>query len=144
MADHREAARRALDAFNTGDLDAYDEIMAPGWHSHDPQNPFGADRGPVAMKSLATLYRAAFPDLSVTVEEQYEDGDVVVTRWAATGTQNGDLPSLAATGRNVTVQGIVIDRFEGDRVAESWQHWDTLGMLQQLGSVPVAEAAPAA
>jgi len=124
MGDHREAARKALDAFNTGDLDVYDEIVAPGWLSHDPQNPFSADRGPEGMKSLAGLYRAAFPDLSVTVEAQYEDGDVVVSRWAATGTQNGDLPSLPATGRTVTVGGIVIDRFEGDKVAETWQHWD--------------------
>jgi steroid delta-isomerase-like uncharacterized protein len=143
MGDHREAARKALDAFNTGDLDVYDEIVAPGWLSHDPQNPFSADRGPEGMKSLAGLYRAAFPDLSVTVEAQYEDGDVVVSRWAATGTQNGDLPSLPATGRTVTVGGIVIDRFEGDKVAETWQHWDTLGMLQQLGAVPAGESAPA-
>jgi steroid delta-isomerase-like uncharacterized protein len=143
MGDHREAARKALDAFNTGDLDVYDEIVAPGWLSHDPQNPFSADRGPEGLKSLAGLYRAAFPDLSVTVEAQYEDGDVVVSRWAATGTQNGDLPSLPATGRTVTVGGIVIDRFEGDKVAETWQHWDTLGMLQQLGAVPAGESAPA-
>jgi predicted ester cyclase len=144
MEDHREAARGALDAFNTGDLDVYDEIVAPGWVSHDSQNPFSAERGPEAMKSLAGLYRAGFPDLSVTVDAQYEDGDVVVTRWAASGTQNGDLPGLPATGRTVAIGGIVIDRFEGDQGAETWQNWDTLGMLQQLGAVPAADAAPAA
>jgi len=89
------------------------------------------------------MYRAAFPDLVMTVDAQYEDGDVVISRWTATGTQTGDLPSLPATGRRTTVSGILIDRYEGEQVAETWSNWDTLGMLQQLGAIPAPEAAAA-
>jgi steroid delta-isomerase-like uncharacterized protein len=143
MADHRQAARSVLDAFTTGNLNIYDDVIAPDCVVHDPQNPFRDKRGPEVPKSTAAMYRAAFPDLVVTVEAQYEDGDVVISRWTATGTHNGDLPNLPATGRQSTVGGIVIDRFEGDKIAENWGHWDTLGMLQQLGAVPTAEAAHA-
>jgi predicted ester cyclase len=51
---------------------------------------------------------------------------------------------LPATGQHVTVTGILIDRFEGDQIVETWSNWDTLGMLRQLGAVPTAETAPAA
>jgi steroid delta-isomerase-like uncharacterized protein len=145
MADHRETARDALEVFTTGRLDVLDEAIAPDCVAHDPQNPFAADhRGPEVIKSMVRMYRSAFPDLVMTVDAQYDDGDVVVNRWTATGTQDGDMPMLPATGRKAVVTGILIERFEGDQIAESWTCWDTLGMLQQLGAVPApAEAAPA-
>jgi predicted ester cyclase len=77
----------------------------------------------------------------MTVDAQYEDGDVVVSRWTARGTQTGDLPMLPATGRSATVTGMLVERYEGDRIAETWSNWDTLGMLQQLGAIPAAEPA---
>ncbi len=130
-----------MEAFTTGDLDVYDEVIAPDFVDHDPQNPFAAAlRGPQLMRSAATLYRTAFPDLVVTVEDQYEDGDVVISRCTVTGTQTGELPGLPATGKHVAIGAVQIDRFEGDRIAESWRYWDTLGMLQQLGAVPTPRA----
>jgi hypothetical protein len=86
------------------------------------------------------MYRAQFPDLVMSLNAQYEDGDVVISRWTATGTHTGDLPMLPASGRTATVTGILIDRFEGDQIAETWSGWDALGMLQQLGAIPAAEA----
>jgi steroid delta-isomerase-like uncharacterized protein len=145
MADHREMARSALEAFSTGKLDVLDQVIAADCVVHDSQNPLAADhRGPKVAKEQVTMYRAVFPDLAMTVEDQYEDGDVVVSRWTATGTQNGDMPMQPATGQYVTVTGILIDRFEGDQIVEIWSNWDTLGMLQQLAAVPTAQDAPAA
>ena len=126
-----------LESFTTGKLEIYDDIIGAEFVDHDPQNPFAATlRGPPLMRSTATLYRAAFPNLLLTVEHQYQDGDVVVSRWSVTGTQTGDLPGLPATGRQAAIGGVQIDRFEGDKIVEGWRYWDTLGMLQQLGAVP--------
>src|SRR5205823_2752076 len=111
----------------------------PDGVTHDPQNPFTDQRGLDTLRGQVTMYRTAFPDLEVTVDAQYEDGDTVISRWTATGTNTGDLPTLPATGRASTVTGIIIDRFEDDQIAESWSNWDTLGMLQQLGAVPAPE-----
>lgn len=137
MADHRDTARRVLEVFSSGELDVLDDLFDPGCVVHDTQNAFaGEQSGLDAVRSQIQLYRAGFPDLQMRVEAQYEDGDVVVSRWVAHGTHTGELPALPATNREATVTGILIDRFERDRIAESWINWDTLGMLRQLGAVP--------
>lgn len=144
MADHRETSRRALDAYTTGDLAGLEGAFTADQVIHDPQNPFAARmRGFDVLRAQIEMYRAAFPDLVMTTDAQYEDGDVVVSRWTAVGTQTGDLPILPATGRRATVTGMLIDRYDGDRIAESWSNWDTLGMLQQLGAIPAPEGAAA-
>ena len=67
----------------------------------------------------------------------------VVTRWTARATHTADLQGLPPTGRCVTVQGIWIHRVRDGKIQESWNVWDTLGMLQQLEVVPrIDEAAP--
>ena len=68
-----------------------------------------------------------------------------MTRWTATGTHRGELFGIAPTGRTMTVTGILITRFDGGRIAEEWESYDALGMLQQLGAAPpLARAAGAA
>jgi steroid delta-isomerase-like uncharacterized protein len=133
MSDQNKAsARTFFDVFNSGEVQRLDEIMAPGWVDHDTQNPF-AEEGLEGTKKVIRMYREAFPDLRIMVEEQIAEGDKVVTRWTATGTHQGDLMGVSATGKNSTVTGISIDRFENGKIVEGWNNWDTLGMLQQLG-----------
>jgi steroid delta-isomerase-like uncharacterized protein len=117
------------------------EIVSTSAVDHDPQNPKAHIHGPEGAKRTAAIYCDAFPDLKITVEDQISEGDKVVTRWTNTGTQEGDLPGLPASGRSRTVTGIGIDRFEAGKIVESWGNWDTLGMMQQLGAVPAAAAA---
>jgi steroid delta-isomerase-like uncharacterized protein len=139
MSDQNKAtARRFYEAWTSGDLDAYDEILAPGAQDHDTQNPNAGMRGPEGAKRTAEMYRAAFSDSRFEIEQQFEDGDYVITRWTATGTNDGELMGMPATGKPVTVTGISIDRFEDGKVVEGWTNWDTLGMMQQLGVIPVA------
>jgi steroid delta-isomerase-like uncharacterized protein len=138
MSEENQAAvRRFYELFNRGEFDALDEIMAPGYVNNDPQSPAPADGGREAVKAELGGFRAAFPDLRFTIDEQLADGDAVVTRWTATGTQDGDMPDLPATGRSVTVTGISIDHFGADgKMTDGYTNWDTMGMMQQLGAVP--------
>lgn len=141
MADHRETCRRALEAYNTGDLAGLEDAFTADHVLHDPHNAFASEmHGVDILRGQIDLYRGGFADLVMTVDAQYEDDDVVVNRWTATGTHTGDL-MVPATGRRATVSGILIDRFEGDRIAETWSNWDALGLLQQLGAIPSPEAA---
>jgi steroid delta-isomerase-like uncharacterized protein len=145
MTDHREISRRALETFNTGEFDSLEGVYTPDCVVHDSQNAFAAEqRGLDVLRGQVSTFRAAFPDLVMTIDAQYEDGDAVISRWTATATQTGDLPMLPASGRTATVTGILIDRYEGDQIAEVWSNWDTLGMLQQLGAIPTSDPAPAA
>ena len=90
------------------------------------------------------MYRQAFPDLRMTVEAMFADGDCVITRWTAVGANTGEIPGMPATGKQSTVTGVTIDRIEDGKIVESWTNWDTLGMLQQLGIAPGQEAAATA
>jgi predicted ester cyclase len=137
---NKQTVQRLLDqAFNQGNLDVVDEVTSPESISHDPAQ--GADdQSPAETREMIAGYREAFPDLDITIAAQYADGDVVVTRWTATGTQEGELWGIEPTGRQTTISGITIDLFDdGGLIVESWTNWDTLGLLQQLGAVPARE-----
>lgn len=103
---------------------------------HDPASPW-VGAGPEGMKQLISAYQTAFPDAEWTVHEVLSSGSTVITRWTGTGTHKRSLQGLTATGRGVNVTGIWMHRFAGGKIIESWNHWDMLGMLQQLGAAPL-------
>jgi len=79
----------------------------------------------------------AFPDLHVTVEDMIAEGEKVVVRVTMRGTQQGAFGSIPPIGKQVAVSTIDMVRIEGGKIAEEWGIDDMLGMLQQLGLVPV-------
>jgi len=82
------------------------------------------------------MLRAAFPDLHVTIEDVLAEGDKVVQRWSGHGSHQGELMGLPPSGKRISVAGITISRFEGGKVAEEWELYDMMGMMQQLGALP--------
>ena len=135
-AENKALARRRLDeAFNAGNIDVVDEIVDPGFVNYDVAMPEPL-RGIEGAKASISGYRAAFPDLHITVEEQIAEGEYVTTRWSAKGTHEGDLMGIAPTGKQATVTGITIDKIVDGRIVESRTNWDNLGLFQQLGVVP--------
>ena len=65
-------------------------------------------------------------------------------RWTAKATHTGEFFGAAPTGKTAIVTGSDIFRIEGGKLAELWQEWDQLGMMQQLGIVPATERGSAA
>jgi steroid delta-isomerase-like uncharacterized protein len=94
--------------------------------------------GTEGARQLVEGYRGAFPDLHFTVEDQVAEGEKVVTRWTARATHQGELLSIPPSGNQVTIRGITIDRFSGGKMVESWDNYDALGMMQQIGAIPSA------
>jgi len=122
------------EAFNKGDLSVADELFAPNYVYH---GPIGMEyKGPEGFKQMVTMFRNAFPDLHVTVEDMVAEGDKVVSRFTFTGTHKGELMGIAPTGKQVTIAGTVIVRWVGGKEVEAWGSEDLLGMMQQLGVVP--------
>lgn len=136
MSNKKIAARVITEIWNQGKLATADEIIAAEATNHDPGNPFADEKGPTAFKKLVGMYLEAFPNTTFTIRDQIEEGDKVVTRWTATGTHKGSLMGVPATGKDVAVSGVTIDRIDNGKIVEAWSNWDTLGMLQQLGVVP--------
>ena len=95
-------------------------------------------RGHVTQAILA--YRAAFPDLRMSFDDQISEGDRVVTRWTGQGTHLGELNGIPATGRAAKVWGIFIHRLVAGQITETWTSFDYLGLLRQLGVIPAGSS----
>lgn len=121
--------------WNKGNLSVADEIFAPTYAHHDPSTP-DFERGPESEKKRATLYRTAFPDLRLTIEDLIAEGETVMARWSCRGTHKGDLSGIAPTGKQFTISGVSIARLAGGKMVEGWVNWDAQGLMQQLGVVP--------
>lgn len=93
------------------------------------------------LQRLERAFAAAFPDARRRVEDLWGAGDKVVLRVTTAATQRGDFNGIAATGRAVSFAGIVIHRFRGGRIAESWGELDFAGRWRQLTAVPAAATA---
>ena len=137
MSEENKAIVRRIfeEVWNQNDLAVADEVVASDQVNHDPGLP-GMPSGPEGLKYLVQTFRAAFPDLQFTVEDQVAEGDKVVTRWTMRGSNTGSFLGMPPTGRTVAVSGINIDRLANGKLVEHWRSADQLGMLQQLGLIP--------
>ena len=126
--------RNCEEAFNKGDLAVADETIANNYVYHGSGGQ--EFKGPEGFKQLITMFRTAFPDFHVTVEDMVAEGNKVAHRATMRGTHQGDLMGIAPTGKQVTISAIVISRFEGGREVEAWSNLDQLGMMQQMGIAP--------
>lgn len=134
-----EESRRLLEeTFNNGDFALVDQLIAPDAVNHDPAEPahMRGLRGPEVLRRTVQMYRAAFPDVRMTVDDVIAAGDKVVLRWHSEGTHRGELEGLAPTGARGSVTGISIDKWKDGKVVESWTQWDNLGLARQLGAAP--------
>lgn len=122
---NKAAARTVFEVWTTGELERLDELVAPDVVHHDPYDPHAAD-GLEGMKRSILSNRTAFPDLTLTVEDQVAEGDTVATRWTGTMTH---------AGGPAAITGITIDRFEGGRIVEAWRSMDMLGLQRAIGAI---------
>ncbi len=136
--DNKALARRFFEEFwDQKNLAVADELMAANHVDHTPGSPPGLPPGPAGFKQFASVYFTAFPNLRITIDDQVAEGDTVVTRWTSHGTNTGSLFGMPATNKSSTVTGITISRIVGGKAVETWTNFDNLGMLQQLGVVPM-------
>lgn len=81
-------------------------------------------------------FKAAFPDIKFTIEEQVAEGDMVVSRVRAKGTHKGEYQGVAPTNKNVEFTVTAANRIVNYKIVERWTEIDALGILTQLGAVP--------
>jgi steroid delta-isomerase-like uncharacterized protein len=136
MEAEKSVVRRFFaEAWNSKDLTLVDELIASSYIGHDVVLTH-AERGPDRIKRIMTAFRAAFPDLQVTVEDVVVQGEKEVVRWTARGTHQGTFMNIAPTGKQIVVSGTDIGRVVNGQIQEMWSNWDGLGLMRQLGAVP--------
>ncbi len=108
--------------------------------NHVLNSPLGSHMGFEGILHFARTLQAAIPDLSLTVEEPYGNGDRVQVRWTVRGTHQGEFQGVAPTGKEVEFTGIHISRVnEEGKLQESWENYDALSLMQQIGAIPTPE-----
>jgi len=134
-AQYKTAAQNLIEkGFNEKDLSAFEAYFSPNLNDH--ALPPGVPEGFEGRKIFYSAFLAAFPDLHVHLEDTFAEGDKLVTRWSARGTHSGELMGIPPTGKQVSVGGTAIDRFENGQSVEHWEIFDQVGLMQQLGVIP--------
>jgi len=133
---NKTVVRRLFDElWNKGNLQVADEIFAPTYQHHDDSTP-DLGKGPESEKKRVNLYRNAFHDLRLNMEDLIADGEIVVARWSCRGVHKGELNGIAPTGKQVAITGVTIVHFTNGKIVEGFVNWDALGLMRQLGVVP--------
>jgi predicted ester cyclase len=97
--------------------------------SHQPTGPHG-------FRQRVEGYRSVLSNFDLRVEQQIAEGDMVETHWSLRGIHAGALEGVDPTGKPVHVDGQLLSRILEGKFVEEWVHWDTLGLLRQIGAMP--------
>lgn len=132
---YKTAARDLIEkGFNQKDPGAFEAFFSTSLRDH--ALPPGVPGGFEGRRMFYSAMLAAFPDMEVRLEDVFAEGDKLVTRWSARGTHQGDMMGIPPTGKQISISGIAIDRFENDQSVEHWEVFDQVGLMQQLGVIP--------
>src|SRR4029079_15678412 len=128
-------ARRFNDeVMSQGKLDGIDELVADDFVDH--QVPPGMTPDRAGLRSMMAMFRDAFPDLKVETLAVALDGDELFVHSLATGTHQGELMGIPATGKTVSFAMMDRVRVRDGKAVEHWGVSEDLGMMTQLGVVP--------
>ena len=133
MSEQNKAIMRRIfdEVFNEGNLALVDELVAKDSIEHE-NNAHGAE----GFKQTVAVFRTAFPDIQISVDDMIAEGDKVVARITMRGTHQGEFMGIPATGKTIAVQGIDIVRFANGKAVEHWGVTDSAAMMAQLGVAP--------
>jgi steroid delta-isomerase-like uncharacterized protein len=131
-AQNKAMVRRVFEeALNAGHNAVLDELLAADYINHDMPAPAPGAEG---FKQVIAQFRAAFPDMAVTIEDEFADRDLVGTRGRFTGTHKGDFMGIPASGMTIDIKYIDLWRVRDGKLAENWVQMDTAGLMQQIGA----------
>lgn len=134
-----EMKRRSRQVFeelwNKGNLDFAAEIVTPDFVARNAgfNGGFGEIHGPEGVKGLVTMFRAAFPDLRATVDDQVAEGDKVANLVRFSGTHQGELMGIPPTGRQFAIDVFVVQYYSGNKIVAVRSVFDAAGLMRQLG-----------
>lgn len=138
LQDNKALVQHVYAEFDQQNLDALLELYAPDFTLYSPSVPQPV-RGVVALAQLARVLWNALPDLRTAIDDLLADGDRVAVRFTIRGTHQGVFMDVPPTGKPVT-----LIRIAGGKIEEEWVSYDRLGVLRQLGAMPVPQQAEVA
>ena len=136
-----EVATKLMQAVNAHDANAIRAFYA--------DDAIGSDQtAPADLKGRAAIERGtsdmlrAFPDLEITIANQYAAGDYVIVEGRITGTHKGPTGNIPPTNKQVDLQFAGVMKIENGKVTEEHRFWNRLAMLNQLGVIQEGQRRP--
>lgn len=132
---NKEVTRRfSAEVWGEGNAALADELIASDLVEH---TPFPAPApGLEGHKQVLAMFRSAFPDLKVTVDDVIGEDDWTCLMWHGDGTHTGAMMGIPATGKTVHVTGIDVLKLENGKIKERWAEIGAFSLMQQLGVIP--------
>ncbi len=133
---NKSVVRNMLLIIENGDTKNLDKYFATNWVNHDPSLP--PMQGLEGAKQLIKLW-SAFSEMKVTIEDAVAEGDKVAMRFSLTGKHTGEVMGIAPTGKMIHLTASGIFKVVDGKATDNWVNFDALGLLQQLGVVPMPQ-----
>jgi predicted ester cyclase len=120
---HKAVVRDCFAQASAGNYDALPDLVTDDYVLY----PEGI-RGANGLAEMAQGHRDAIRDLSVTIDQQFTEGEFVATRYTVRGQH--------VTGHDVEFTGLTISRLRDGKIAEEWEIVDVMTLLAQIGQLP--------
>ena len=135
--ENKQLVRRWFEeVWNKGRVDAIDEMFDENGIAHgladDPSQPI---KGPRAFRPFHTLFRDAFPNMMIVVEDTIAEGDKVAARCSVRAKHEGEFMGRAASQSPVEFTGITIVRIDNGKIVEAWNNFDFMRLHKQVGLI---------
>ncbi len=124
------------EVFNKADFSNLRQFLTDDYQIREapPGTPPGAD----GVRAVVSMFRGAFPDLQITLDEVIAEGDAVCARSTMRGTHRGPFMGFQATGKNVAMSTLTLVHIRDGRLCDSMVKNDVQALMKQLGAEPVA------
>ncbi|MDZ4396067.1 ester cyclase [Cypionkella sp.] len=136
MEDTKHLMERFVQFINIAREDLADELIARHAMFHVPgrHEPLS---GPAGYLEIIAMMRSCFPDIQCTLEETISEAGDVAIRFTMRGTHHGTFFGVPPPGKKIAVQAMNFYRWSNGQFVEERGQSDLLGLLQQIGTVPM-------
>jgi steroid delta-isomerase-like uncharacterized protein len=135
--ENEKVIRRWFDeVWNHGSEAAIDELFASDGVAHGLNDADGQPlRGPENFKVLQRAFLAAYPDLTITIEDTITEGDKIAARCTVRATHTGDGLGLTPTNQPIEFTGLTFVKIKDGQIVEAWNEFDFMKMYSQVGAL---------
>lgn len=135
--DQKDLSRRSLGLWASDSTDRMEDLVAPNYINHQEPLAVGGERsvGLADWQDIIQGYHQAFSESQVKILTAVAEGSLVAVHWEFTAKQTGEYLGRAGSGKVATWRGMTFDRFDNDKIAETWTVWDKFGLFEDLGFV---------
>jgi predicted ester cyclase len=124
------------EGWSGGKYELANEIISPNMVVHGAGGQ-AVGMGPDGLIDLIRTWRTAFPDGRMEIDDLIVEGDLVAIRNTWYGTHEAEFYGVPPSGKPVAVTSVGIDRVQDGLVTEGWGELDMVGMMQQMGALPL-------